>query len=61
MMYEETAEGYLLRFKNNGRAPEAEIKETGGLKNLRQRVGEIGGIMEVRSSPAFEMILILPK
>lgn len=51
---------YILSFTNNGRQPEGEIRERGGLQNLRREVESIGGRMELYSKPAFEMKLILP-
>ena len=38
---------------NNGRPPEGEIRETGGLKDLRRIVERAGGTMEVHSAPRF--------
>ena len=58
---EETADSYTLRFTNNGKAPEAEIRESGGLANLRQKTESIGGSMQISSSPAFVLSLTLPK
>ncbi len=58
---EETADGYILRFTNNGLPPVKPVEETGGLANLRRRTEEIGGSMKVKSSPEFEMTLWLPK
>ncbi|MBQ4464667.1 MAG: hypothetical protein II916_01695 [Oscillospiraceae bacterium] len=58
---EETADSYTLRFTNNGKAPETQIRENGGLANLRQKVGSIGGRMQISSSPVFVMLLTLPK
>ena len=57
---EETADGYMLRFTNNGKAPETEISENGGLANLRQKTEGVGGTMRIRSSPVFEMVITLP-
>lgn len=58
---EKTADGYIMRFTNNGRPPCALVKETGGLANLRRRIETIGGTMTINSTPQFEMILHLPK
>lgn len=52
---------YCLTFQNDGNPPEGEIRETGGLANLRKKVEEVGGSMEVSSRPRFEMRLTLPK
>ncbi|MBR5420635.1 MAG: hypothetical protein IK115_05760 [Lachnospiraceae bacterium] len=51
---------YILCFTNNGRQPEGEIREQGGLLNLRREVESIGGRMELAWQPAFEMKLVLP-
>ncbi|MDO4863603.1 MAG: hypothetical protein Q4A05_05475 [Ruminococcus sp.] len=56
-----TAEGYALRFTNNGRAPAKPVQETGGLANLRRRTEGIGGAMKIRSAPQFELLLWLPE
>ncbi len=46
---------------NNGRAPEAEIREGGGLGDLRRRVELSGGEMEITSLPAFVLHITLPR
>lgn len=58
---EKTADGYTMRFTNNGAPPAEPVKETGGLANLRRRIEAIGGTMTVNSAPRFEMILHLPE
>ena len=57
---QKTGSGYILCFTNNGKQPEGEIVEQGGLKNLRREVENIGGEMEISSQPAFELRLKLP-
>ena len=56
-------DGPLLRtvLRNNGRQPEGEIRETGGLKSLRYMVETAGGTMTVRSVPDFSITVELPK
>ena len=56
-----TADGVEISFTNNGRQPEGEIVEKGGLKNLRSQVESAGGRMEIISQPAFEMKIMLPE
>ena len=56
-----TDDGYEIRFTNNGLAPVSEIKETGGLANLRRRIEDTGGKMTIHSTPVFELILFLPE
>lgn len=46
---------------NNGLSPEGEIRETGGLSNLRSAVEMSGGRMTIESVPVFRMVLELPK
>lgn len=46
---------------NNGKAPEGSIRETGGLKNLRQMVEDAGGSMEVLTGDTFTVQLRLPR
>ena len=50
-----------VRVTNNGKAPESEIVEGGGLSTLRRRVEHAGGIMTVKSRPAFELTVTVPK
>lgn len=45
---------------NNGKVPEGEIVEGGGLSTLRQRVERAGGIMTVVSFPQFKLTVKIP-
>ena len=56
-----TGESYVISFTNNGKQPEEEIREGGGLTNLRNEVENAGGSMEIRSVPAYELKIILPR
>ena len=58
---EEDERFYTVYFTNNGKVPEKGIRESGGLLNLRRMVERAGGGMKIRSLPAFEMALKLPK
>ncbi|MCR4584824.1 MAG: hypothetical protein K5686_03790 [Lachnospiraceae bacterium] len=49
-----------LCFTNDGKQPEEEIVEMGGLLNLRKEVESVGGSMELISRPAFELKISLP-
>lgn len=49
----------FAEFTNNGRAPEGEIEETGGLKYLRTIAGQNGAEMEIESAPRFALRFIL--
>ncbi len=58
---EETETEFRAEFTNNGKAPEGEIKERGGLLLLRSLVEESGGTMEIDSVPRFVLRLRLKK
>lgn len=58
---EEDSNMLIARFKNNGKAPEDEIKERGGLALLKALTEENGGTMQILSKPEFELIIKLPK
>lgn len=45
---------------NDGKAPEGEITEGGGLSGLRRRIEGAGGRMDVQSSPRFALTVTLP-
>lgn len=51
----------IAHFTNNGKAPEKEINERGGLAMLRALTEECGGSMQILTRPGFELILKLPK
>ena len=57
----ETEKEWELHFTNDGNAPEGEIRETGGLGNLKRQVEALGGSMELSAKPRFEMTLVIPK
>lgn len=61
VLIEEKESEYRLSFTNDGRPPQGEIQMTGGLGNLKRKVEETGGRMEISSAPRFEMRLTLPK
>ena len=46
---------------NNGKVPERQIVEGGGLSTLRRRVERAGGIMTVQSFPKFSLTVTVPK
>ena len=52
---------YHVEYTNNGTVPEEIIKEGGGLLGLRRRVEDIGGNMQIVSSPQFVLIINIPK
>lgn len=50
---------YIL--SGNGKQPQAEIRESGGLKSLRSLVEKEGGTMEIQPLPAFTVCMSLPR
>jgi signal transduction histidine kinase len=46
---------------NNGKQPDSEIVEGGGLSTLRRRVERAGGTMTVQSIPKFKLTVTVPK
>lgn len=57
------AEGERLccTLTNNGKPPEKEIAEGGGLSSLREKMRRCGGTMEIESLPRFVMKITLPQ
>lgn len=52
---------YHVEYTNNGTDPEEEVKEGGGLMGLRRRVEDMGGNMQIVTSPQFVLIINIPK
>ena len=57
----EDEKAYAITFTNDGNPPAGEIRETGGLGNLKRQVEALGGRMELSAKPRFEMVLNIPK
>ena len=57
----ENETGYTVMIYNNGQPPEREIREGGGLTNLRHRIETEGGRMLVQSFPEFALVIEIPK
>ena len=47
-------------FRNDGASPSSTIDEKGGLRNLRRRIEEAGGMMTVKPSPDFMLSVEIP-
>ncbi len=56
-------DGSSLRafFTNDGEPPALPVQETGGLLELRRRIGEHGGSMEVYAEEIFRLSVTIPK
>lgn len=61
VVLEEDANMLIAKFTNNGKAPENEIQERGGLALLKALAEESKGTMQILSKPRFELILKIPK
>ena len=59
--FAETGAAATVTVTNNGRPPEGEIVEGGGLSTLRRRVERAGGMMSVQSLPNFKLTVTVPK
>lgn len=57
----ESEGSYTVVIRNNGKPPEKEITEGGGLTNLRHRIENSGGKMTVQSLPEFSLVIEMPK
>ncbi|MBO7450546.1 MAG: hypothetical protein J6U54_09270 [Clostridiales bacterium] len=51
---------WIIEASNDGKKPESEVKEQGGLKNLRKEIERIGGTMKITSTPEFKITVNLP-
>lgn len=61
IVIKEAPDAYIVSIRNNGRPPDGPIRETGGLRLLRQMTESSGGTMTVRIEPAFTLIITAPK
>lgn len=52
---------YVVTFTNDGNPPSGEVREMGGLGNLKREAETLGGKLELTANPRFEMKLYLPK
>ena len=57
---EKDGQGWRLTFTNDGKPPRRQVREGGGLTNLRNQAEALGGSMEIESAPAFRLCLYLP-
>lgn len=55
----ENSSGYILTFTNNGKPPEGDIEERGGLKSLRKMAEDAGFDMKIETAGGFKLILDL--
>lgn len=52
---------FSIRITNNGKPPEGKVTPKGGLINLYSHITNLGGTMEIQSSPVFALIVTVPK
>lgn len=60
VMFKKSGGFFTAKITNNGKAPQEEIVEGGGLSALRKRIEKSGGKMIVQSFPVFELSVLLP-
>lgn len=48
---------YETRFTNDGKVPDGEVTEGGGLSGLRRRVTDAGGTMRIETEPQFALVI----
>ena len=53
-------DGTEFRFTNDGRVPEGDIIESGGLRLLRERIESAGGSLRTESFPRFALVAVIP-
>ena len=61
ILSERPAEGWSIRYRNDGDAPSGPIVEGSGLTALRARTEAAGGAMAIAHAPRFELTLTLPQ
>lgn len=59
--FSETDTEAAVSISNNGKQPDSDIIEGGGLSTLRRRVERTGGTMLVQSRPHFKLTVTVPK
>lgn len=57
----ETESSYSITFKNDGVKPTEPVVEGGGLTNLRRKVEEQFGVMEISVEPEFQLRIVVRK
>lgn len=50
-----------VTISNNGRPPEGDVREGGGLSSLRRKIERAGGEMHIATDPNFALIIVLPE
>ena len=58
--YSMEGDKYVIVFENDGDAPKEEIREGGGIGNLRRMVEQTGGSLVLSHEPRFSMRLEIP-
>lgn len=61
VVFSETEVEASVTISNNGKIPEGEIVEGGGLSTLRRRIERTGGTMTVQSQPNFKLTVVVTK
>ena len=56
----QTGDSLQAEIRNNGKPPDSQVLESGGLRSLRRMTETTGGSMEVESSPVFCLRITVP-
>ena len=59
--FSETIDAASVVITNNGKNPDGDIKEGGGLSTLRRRIEREGGSMVIQAQPKFRLTVTIPK
>ena len=59
--FSETIDTASVVITNNGKNPDGDIKEGGGLSTLRRRIEREGGSMMIQAQPKFRLTVTIPK
>lgn len=54
-------EGYTLSIVNDGRLPAENIIQSGGLREINRKITELGGRMQIKTRPEFQLIVEIPR
>ena len=57
----ETADTYRICFQNDGKMPETQVTEGGGLGSLRRKAETAGGSMQIDCHPEYSLTISMPK
>ena len=54
-------EGYTLSIVNDGRLSAENIIQGGGLREINRKITELGGLLQIKTRPEFQLIVEIPR